>query len=540
MSGNGSITENLSRFVAQHAKPLVSKISAYIEDTPDFLRILRDKNNSNTIKDTDILVTLDVSSLYTNIKQEDGIASMQRALDSRSDPTIPTDFLIKLLQLVLTCNVFEFGKHLFLQMCGTAMGTACAPNYATLAMHSIDVLIKKLAKDLSDGLNPIQLYKRFLDDLFLIYRGSIENLEHFLSEINNLHPTIKFTSSFTCPFPCTFPPGVTHDCFCYSSRSIPFLDTLVTIKNNTLVTDVYKKPTNCNQILLPSSCHPAHIPNNIPLSICFRFVRICSFKHILKIRLDEMKEDLLARGYNKKILDGAITKALDMDRDEALEKREKKSSDRIPFVITYHPALPSISTILRQGWKVMTKDEHLKKVFPQPPMVAYRQPKNSSLRQLLVKSKLPEREKRVVKGMKKCNQQSCNTCPLVRETKTVYSSTNNYSVEINAPVTCETKNIIYVITCNKKECKNIQYIGESGKKLKQRFAQHLACVRSTNEDQKPTATGEHFNMPGHSINNMKVSILEKVTQDSIAYRKIRESFYINKFETKHCGLNRKM
>ena len=52
---------------------------------------------------------------------------------------------------------------------------------------------------------------------------------------------------------------VTHDCFCYSSRSIPFLDTLVTIKNNTLVTDVYKNPTNCNQILLPSSCHPAHI-----------------------------------------------------------------------------------------------------------------------------------------------------------------------------------------------------------------------------------------------------------------------------------------
>ena len=94
------------------------------------------------------------------------------------------------------------------------------------------------------------------------------------------------------------------------------------------------------------------------------------------------------------------------------------------------------------------------------------------------------------------------------------------------------KNTIYIITCNKKECRNIQYIGESDKKLKQHFAQHLACVRLTNEDQKPTATEEHFNLPGHSINNMKVSILEKVNQDSIAYRKIRESFYITKFETK--------
>jgi len=420
------------------------------------------------------------------------------------------------------------------------MGTACAPNYATITMHSIDNLIKKLAKNLSDGINPIQLYKRFLDDIFLIYRGNVENLEDFLTKVNNLHPTIKFTSSYTCPFPCTYPSDVSHDCFCYSSRSIPFLDTLVTIKNNILVTDVYKKPTNCNQILLKSSCHPAHIPDNIPLSICFRFVRICYYKETLKIRLNEMKDMLLDRGYNKKILDGAITKALEMDRDEALEKREKKSTDRIPFVITYHPALPSISSILRQGWKVMSKDEHLKKVFPQPPMVAYRQPKNSSLRQLLVKSKLPEREQRLIKGMKRCNQQGCNTCPLVREAKTVYSSTNNYNVEIKEPVTCETQNVVYIITCNRKECKYIQYIGETGKKLKQRFNQHLAYVRSTNENQKPTATGEHFNLPGHSIDNMKVSILEKVSQDSITYRKIRESFYINKFETKHQGLNRKM
>ena len=59
-----------------------------------------------------------------------------------------------------------------------------------------------------------------------------------------------------------------------------------------------------------------------------------------------------------------------------------------------------------------------------------------------------------------------------------------------------------------------------------RFAQHLASVRLTNENQKPTATGEHFYLSGHSINNMKVSILEKVTQDSIAYIKVHESFYI--------------
>ena len=96
---------------------------------------------------------------------------------------------------------------------------------------------------------------------------------------------------------------------------------------------------------------------------------------------------------------------MDIDRKLSLEKKVQEPTNRIPFVITYHPGLPSLSTILKQGWKIMIKDEYLKKVFPLPPMVAYRQPKHSSIRQILVKSKLPEREQRTVKGMKKCNQQ---------------------------------------------------------------------------------------------------------------------------------------
>ena len=63
---------------------------------------------------------------------------------------------------------------------------------------------------------------------------------------------------------------------------------------------------------------------------------------------------------------------------------------------------------------------------PEPPMVAYRQPKNSSIRQMLVKSKLPERDQRVVNGMKKSNQPGCNTCPHVRESKIVNSTANNF------------------------------------------------------------------------------------------------------------------
>ena len=537
VSGNGSLTENLSKFVDHHSKILINNIPSFIQDSPDFLRTLDTLNQSNQICDTDILVTIDVSSLYTNIKQEDGIEAMRTALNKRDDKTIPTEYLLQLLELVLKGNIFEFGNQLYQQLVGTAMGTPSAPTYATVFMAELDIKIYNLAKNIAVTEDPIRILKRFLDDIFLIWKGNLTDLIQFLDQINNLHPTIKFTYDYTCPYPCTYPSDIQHDCFCYTSRSIPFLDTLVTIKNKTIVTDVYRKPTDRCQYLLPTSNHPAHITTNIPYSLCYRLVRICSEKETLNKRFSELKQLLQNRSYNDKIIDGAISKAKLIERKEALKKKDKKISSRIPFVITYHPALPSISNILNKAWRVMIKDEHMKKVFPEPPMVAYRQPKNSSIRQMLIKSKLPTRERKSADGMKKCNKPGCSTCPFVKEGKVVKSSANNFQVKIKTAVNCETSNLVYIISCDKPACKFIQYVGETGKKLKERFSQHLQNVKSEN---CTTSTGEHFNLPNHSIANMNVSIVEKCCNDSKMYRKIRESFFINKFETKHLGLNRKM
>ena len=60
----------------------------------------------------------------------------------------------------------------------------------------------------------------------------------------------------------------------------------------------------------------------------------------------------------------------------------------------------------------------------------------------------------------------------------------------------------------------------------------------TDHDKYPT--GKHFNLPGHSMTNMKLSVLEKCKLDSSNYRKIREAEYINKFDTLRNGLNKKL
>ena len=52
--------------------------------------------------------------------------------------SIPTKFYIKLLELVLQSNIFEFDREYFIQLLGTAMGTRVAPTYANIFMAKLE------------------------------------------------------------------------------------------------------------------------------------------------------------------------------------------------------------------------------------------------------------------------------------------------------------------------------------------------------------------------------------------------------------------
>ena len=68
---------------------------------------------------------------------------------------------------------------MFLQIIGFAMGTRCAPNVADLVMAVLDEQIMDCAK-LPDGSSKIKILRRFLDDLFFIWTGSVSELHSFL------------------------------------------------------------------------------------------------------------------------------------------------------------------------------------------------------------------------------------------------------------------------------------------------------------------------------------------------------------------------
>ena len=212
---------------------------------------------------------------------------------------------------------------------------------------------------MSVGLNNIHFFKRFIDDILIIWTGTEEEFLEFMKKINNLHDTIKFTHSYN-----------------KVDKSTTYLDMTVKISKNKIETDLYRKPTDKIQYLLPSSCHPSHIFKSIPYSLALRLVRICSTKQILKQRLEELKTMLLSRKYNKIVVNVALDKAWSMDRKTTLLRRERKQNERVVLALTYNPRLPSVSNIIKKHWNTMTKDPNLVKTFNKPPMLAFKQPQN--------------------------------------------------------------------------------------------------------------------------------------------------------------------
>ena len=152
-----------------------------------------------------------------------------------------------------------------------------------------------------------------------------------------------------------------------AEKSTTFLDTTVSIINGKISTNLYRKPTDRVQYLLPDSCHPSHVTNSIPYSLALRIVRICSEPEDREVKFEELKQMLISRHYNRNIVNAAIAKAKTVPREIALEKVIKKPNERVIFVLTYNPRLPSISNIMVKHWRTLTKDKKMLEVFPAPP-----------------------------------------------------------------------------------------------------------------------------------------------------------------------------
>ena len=168
-----------------------------MEDSPHFLRLLENENSKGPQSKDTFPVTVDVSSLYTSIPangDSGGLQAFEKALNKRPQcekDLMPTDFLMECLDLVLKGNIFMFNDDLFIQRIGTAMGTRVAPTYACIFMGWLET---QFLSEWS-GVQP-NLWKRYIDDIFFLWGGTVDDLQLFIQQLNLQRKYIKYIVSF--------------------------------------------------------------------------------------------------------------------------------------------------------------------------------------------------------------------------------------------------------------------------------------------------------------------------------------------------------
>ncbi|CAJ0944661.1 unnamed protein product [Ranitomeya imitator] len=249
--------------------------------------------------------------------------------------------------LALFKVLFKPYDTFYLQKRGTAMGSNVAPPYANTYMAEFETSI---IYGHPLFIQNVSLWKRFIDDIFCIWGGTLESLQEFFQFLNGAWPGIKFT--------------ISHDL-----HRINFLDTMV-IKDPTgvLTTDLFSKPTDRNSLLHYRSFHPPATKRSIPISQFQRVKRIVPDKNLCDDRLQKMTTKFLERGYPPTVLA--------QSRDPPPRSPARDQGKRIPFVHSYHPFSSILHKAIRRHWHLLSTAHPDIPEFRTPFLPCFRRPPN--------------------------------------------------------------------------------------------------------------------------------------------------------------------
>ncbi|KAJ1184350.1 hypothetical protein NDU88_001158 [Pleurodeles waltl] len=227
----------------------------------------------------------------------------------------------------MTQNFFQFEDSLYHQIRGTSMGSTFAPSLACLYMYQFEKLF--ILPSSNPFFDNIKLWRRYIDDILIIWQGPLQTVDLFTNWINTLDPFLRFTAHV-------------------SRTQVPFLDLRIQIVDGKLVTDTYNKITDRNSLLLYESHHPKALRDNLPFSQFLRLRRNCSTVESFEAQARELKDKLQHRHYPTRIINPAYKRARNNHREALLASTTRDDQTRLTCVSTYTPMSNTVKKLINK------------------------------------------------------------------------------------------------------------------------------------------------------------------------------------------------
>ena len=248
-SGIGSAPHRIAKILAKPLSEKLGSISgAHLKNSGE----LKEKLKNIPVKNKK-MISIDVTALFTNVPIAEALDSVRKvveACDVNQLPLPKNDFL-ELIEMCVRFNTFEYNNREYRQKYGMAMGSPLSAVLACLFMESLE------SGPIRRVIGNHTPWFRYVDDT-IVFINKRRNLNKLIEELNNIHPTIKFTFEEE-----------------KQNETLPFLDTKIHRYNDTLKFSVYRKSTNKNDFVHFFSGHEERIKSGVVIGFFLRAFRIC-------------------------------------------------------------------------------------------------------------------------------------------------------------------------------------------------------------------------------------------------------------------------
>ena len=167
-----------------------------------------------------------------------------------------------------------------------------------------------------------------------------------------------------------------------------------------------------------------------------------------------------------------------------------------------------IGYVIRKHLHLLQSNPKCREFFPSNSIIpSFRRTKN--LKEILAPSKYRtrvEQETNETGGGIKCKRSRCDLCKNVLiESNFFQSFQTNRKYFIKPRLSCDSKNVIYLASCNK--CR-LQYVGSTATQFKVRFRNHKISMVT---NKKTCEVAVHYNNSPHALNDFSFQCIDQVS-----------------------------
>lgn len=278
-------------FIGAPGYKLTKLTSKIVKQNYEFKKIFSIKNSIELIeelKDVEInrntiLITIDVKDMFTNIPKE---KVMELIKENGMSGYQHKDQVVKITETLMEQNYFRFNNKFYKQTKGLPMGSSLSPIMSEIYMNNFE------NKFLNNSVyrTKIKKWVRYVDDILIIWEGSIEEIKKLIEELNNIETGLQFKEEI----------GV---------DKISYLDIRIIIsENRKLEFDIYRKSTYTDAIIPKESFHPMGYKIAAINAMCYRAIRCLNNKITLDKEVGRIKNIIKNNNFKPKIVDKIIQK----------------------------------------------------------------------------------------------------------------------------------------------------------------------------------------------------------------------------------------